>query len=477
MNSTVEKLDDKRVKLSVEVDEAEFDAAVDAAFKRIAREVRMPGFRPGKAPRKLLEAQLGHQVGREEALREELPHYYARAVVEHDVDVISSPEIEITSGQESGPVAFDALVEIRPTVKAAGYNGLRVEIPSPEVPDAEIEEQIDRMRGQFAELVEVSRPAIDGDHVTIDINGKLDGEEVPGLTTTDYDYEVGSGAVVDEIDANLRGSKPGDILQFDAEHPDPDEGGTLQFRILVKEVKEAQLPELDDEFAAANSEFDSAEALREGLRSNMATMRIAQSRMALQQKTAEALAELVDEDVPEAMIDGEVRARVQDFAARIEQQGGTVEQYLEGAGQTAEELVAQFREPAEQAVKVDLGLRAVADAEDLWPDDDAVDEEIERAVADSGQRIEDVRERLADAGQLSGLRADLAKRAALEWLTDNVEIVDEDGDAIDRDLLEFPEVATDEDSQADADLESESAEESETEEADDESPDRDGEAD
>ncbi|NIR34808.1 MAG: trigger factor, partial [Actinobacteria bacterium] len=164
IESSLELLDDGKVKLTVEVDESEFDAAVDAAFRRIAKEVRMPGFRPGKAPRKLLEAQFGHQIGREEALREALPDYYARAVVHHDVDVIASPEIEITAGQEEGRVAFDAVVEVRPTVEVAGYNGLRVEIPRPTASDDEIDEQLERMRTQFAEFEPVERPAADGDH-------------------------------------------------------------------------------------------------------------------------------------------------------------------------------------------------------------------------------------------------------------------------------------------------------------------------
>ncbi|MFT5204425.1 MAG: trigger factor, partial [Candidatus Aldehydirespiratoraceae bacterium] len=166
VSSTVELLDDNKVKLSVEVDETAFDSALNDAFKRIAKEVRMPGFRPGKAPRKLLEAQFGHGVGREEALREALPDYYAEAVVAHDVDVIAPPEIDITGGQEEGQVTFDAVVEIRPVVEVGGYDGLRVTIPSPVPSDEEIDEQIDRMRQQYAEFVTVERAAADGDHVT-----------------------------------------------------------------------------------------------------------------------------------------------------------------------------------------------------------------------------------------------------------------------------------------------------------------------
>jgi trigger factor len=175
----------------------------------------------------------------------------------------------------------------------------------------------------------------------------------------------------------------------------------------------------------------------------MAAMKIAQSRMALQQKTAEALAELVDEDVPEAMISGEVNARLNDFVGRIERQGADMQAYLDSVGKTGEELVAEFRQPAEQAVRVDLALRAVAEAENLWPDDEAIDAELARATEESDQDVSKLRARLVEAGQMSALRADLAKRAALEWLTENVELVDEDGETIDRDLLEFPETDVD----------------------------------
>ena len=439
ITSTVELLDDNKVKLSVEVDEAEFDSAIDAAFKRIAKEVRMPGFRPGKAPRKLLEAQFGHGVGREEALREALPDYYAKAVVQHDVDVIAPPDIEITAGQEAGAVTFDAVVEIRPTVEVGGYDGLRVEIPSPTPSDEEIDEQIDRMRQQYAEFVAVERPAEDGDHVTIDIAGTHEGEEVPGLTTTDYDYEVGSGAVVAEIDENLRGASAGDELEFEADHPDPDEEAPLAFRVTVKEVKEAVLPELDDEWAAESSEFETVAELRADLVKRMSSMRIAQARMALQQNTAEALAELVTAEVPEAMIENEIDARLQDLVQRLQQQGIDPGQYLAQMGQTPEQLRAEFREPAEQAVKVDLALRTVAEAENLMPDDDKLTEAIDEMAAQSGMDGEELRERLTEVGQITPLRADLGKRDALEWLTENVELVDENGDPVDRALLEFPE--------------------------------------
>jgi trigger factor len=445
INSTVELLDDNKVKLSVEVDETEFDTAINAAFKRIAKEVNMPGFRPGKAPRKLIEAQFGHAVGREEALREALPEYYAQAVVAHDVDVIAPPDIEITAGQDTGAVLFDAVVEIRPVVEVAGYDGLRVEIPSPVPSDEEISEQLDRMREQYAEFESVERAADDGDHVTIDIVGTVGGEEVPGLTTSDYDYEVGSGAVVAEIDENLRGASVGDDVEFEAEHPDPDEEEPLSFKIAVKEVKEAVLPELNDEWAKESSEFESVDELRDDLLKRMSAMRIAQSRMALQQNTAEALAALVTAEVPEAMIESEIDARLQDMIGRLQQQGVDPGQYLAQIGQTPDQLRAEFREPAEQAVKVDLALRTVAESESLNPGDDKLTEAIDEMAVQSGQDGAELKTRLGEVGQLSLLRADLGKRDALEWLTDNVELIDEDGGPVDRALLEFPEESAEED--------------------------------
>ena len=447
MKSTVETLDDNRVKLSVEVDEETFDVAVDAAFKRIAKEVRMPGFRPGKAPRRLLEAQFGSAVGREEALREAMPEYYAQAVIEHDVDVVAPPEIEITGGQEDGPVQFDAVVEIRPSVSAAGYDGLRVEIPNPVASAEEIDEQIDNLRRNFAELSVVERAAADEDHVTIDIEATHGDEPVPGLTTTDYDYLLGSGAVVPEIDENLRGASAGDEVEFSADHPDPEEEEPLQFSITVKEVKEAVLPDLDDEFAKANSEFETVEDLRADMADRMNTMRIQQANMAVQQNTAEALAALVTDEIPESMIENEINARIQDLVQRLQQQGMDVGAYLDAVGQTAETLAAEFREPAEQAVKVDLALRSVADLQGLVPDDDRIDEVIAEMAGPSGQDPDELKARLADVGQISALRADLAKQAAMEWLTDNVELVDEDGEAIDREALEFPARGAEEDSE------------------------------
>jgi trigger factor len=437
VKTTVAPLEGNKVKLSVEVDEDEFDEAITAAYRKIAREVRIPGFRPGKAPRKVLERRLGSQVGREQALHDSLPEYYARALDEHEVDAIDSPEIDITSGQEDGAVAFDAVVEVRPEVQVPGYGGLRVELERPEADEEEIEAQIDRMRQVQATFADVDRPARDEDAVTIDITGTLDGETQEGLTADDYSYTVGSGAVTAEVDEQLQGAKAGDILEFDATHPDPDEERALRFRVLVKQVRERVLPDADDEWASENSEFDTIDELRASIRERSTLVRKARAQAELRQKTGEALAKLVTEELPEPLINHEVQHRAQDFAMRLQAQGLTPEQWFAMSGTDSDQLTAELKEAADTAVRVDLALRAVADAEGLEATEDDLDEEIAQVAERVNEKPAKVRTEFERGGQLAAVRSDIRKRKALDWLLERVEIVDPQGQPIERADLEI----------------------------------------
>jgi trigger factor len=431
VRSTVETLEGNKVKLSVEVDEVEFDQALDAAFRRIAREVRIPGFRPGKAPRRLLEARLGSNVGREEALRESLPEYYAQAVRDHDVDVIAAPTIDITAGEENGPVIFDAVVEIRPRVDVAGYGGLRVTVPRPAATDEEIDGQVERLRQQFGELSAVDRPAAAGDHVSINIQGSQNGEPVAGLTADDYLYEVGSGGIATELDDNLRGAKLGDVLEFDAEHPDAEQAA-VHFRVLVKDVKERVLPAVDDEWANEVSEFETVDELRADLAGRITEVKKFQSSLALRERVGEALAELVEDDPPQPLVDAVVRDRLQEWALALAQRGVEVSQYLDATGKTQEEIVDEFRAAARTSVRVDLALRAVADAEDLECDDADLEAEWARLAEQYKEKPERVRREFERNDQVAAVRSDIRKRKALDWLLEHVEVVDEAGEPIAR---------------------------------------------
>lgn len=438
MKSTVEPLEGNKVKLSVEVDEQEFEKAIDDAFRKIAREVRIPGFRPGKAPRKVLEARIGKQTARVQALNDAIPDYFAQAVVEHDVDVIAAPEIDIVGGQDHGAVAFDAVVEVRPQVTVPGYAGLRVTIPSPVVTSDEIDAQLERLRAQFGELATVDRPAAAGDYVTIDIAGSQDGEPLEGLTADDYLYQVGSGLIVPELDEQLRGAKVGEIVEFDAPHPSGEDEGVLHFRVLVKEIKERQLPELDDAFASEASEFDTLEELRADYATRIGTVKKARASMALREKVGEALAELVEDEIPEALVTAEMRERLNDLLMRLQAQGMSLERWLELSGRTQEQLLEELRQTATVSAKVDLALRAVADAEGLEATEEDLDAEYQAAASRLGVDPAKMREEFARGGQEQAVRSDIKKRKALDWLVERVEIVDEEGHPIDRADLEYP---------------------------------------
>lgn len=432
MKAVAEPIEGNKVKLSVEVDAAEFDKAVDAAFRRLAREVRIDGFRPGKAPRRVLEAKLGSGVAREEAVREALPGYYENALRETDTDAIAQPEIDITPGDE-GPLQFTALVEVRPIITVPGYNSLKVTVPTPGASEDDINQQIDRLRNQGAELTDVERAAKAGDAVVIDIHGQQNDEDVPGLDATDLTYEVGSGTLVEGIDDVITGAKAGDALAFTTEMPGVE--GEVNFKVLLKGVKEKKLPEVTDEWASEVSEFDTVDELKADLVKRISGIKKANAQMTLRSGTAEALSALVVDDVPDALIDGEVQRRVEDLAHRLSHQGATLQQWLEATGQSPEDFLAAHREDAMTAVKVDLALRAVVVAENIEISDEELDEEIEKVAENAGEQPKKLRKQLETNGVIAMVKHDLAKAKALQWLIDNAEVVDEDGNAVDVALL------------------------------------------
>ncbi len=264
-----------------------------------------------------------------------------------------------------------------------------------------------------------------------------------GLTADDYLYEVGAGAVVAEIDDQLRGAKVGDILEFDAEHPDPDSEASLRLRILVKEIKEKVLPEVDDEWANEASEFETVGELRDDLRKRAAMTRVVMAQMGLRNAAAQDVGALVElDDVPEAMIAAEMEHRLQDLLMRLQAQGVDFEGYLAGTGQDQESVVGELREAAVMATRADLALRAVAEAEGLEVTEEDLTEELEKLAQRVDQTAAEVRLALEEGDQLPAVRSDLRKRKALDWLVEHVQIVDEDGTPIDRADLEVPETET-----------------------------------
>ena len=458
MKSTVEALEGNKVKLSVEIDEQEFESAVDAAFKKIAREVRIPGFRPGKAPRRVLESHIGAGAGRAQALNDALPEYYSDAVVANEVDVIAPPEIEITDGQESGVIKFDAIVEVRPVITVSGYADMAVEIPAPTPSDDEIDAQLDRFRNQYGDLEVVERAADSGDFVTVDIEGSQNDEVLEGLVASAYLYEVGSAGIVPELDEQLVGAAAGDTRSFDAPHPNGDEEDPLHFEVTVTEVKAKVLPELNDEFAAQASEFETMAAWRDDLVTRMTEVRKAQSQMMVREKIGEALAELVTDELPEPLIAAEMNERLQDMAMRLQAQGLSLEQWLQFSGTDTEQFLDDLKTTADRSARVDLALRAIALAESIEVLEEDLDVEFEAVAARVQQDSDVVRTQLTEAGHLPALKTDISKRKALDWLTESVRISDEAGNSI-----VFADLAVADDEDGDTVPETPASEEDETE--------------
>jgi trigger factor len=436
MRATASPIEGNRVRLSVEIDEDEVDQAVRETAKRLAGQLRVPGFRPGKVPRQVLEARLGgSSVLREQAIRDALPDMYAQAVVDTEVDPIAAPDIDIVSGADQGVVAFDAVVEVRPTVSIPGYAGLVVTLPAIEVTDEDVDRQVDRLREQFGELVPVQRPARDGDHVTVDLVATRPAQD--DVRLDDYLYEVGSGSVVAGLDEQLRGSVAGDILEFTAAVPTPgNDTADAQVKVLVKEVKEKVLPEPSDAWASEASEFATLEELRDDLRSQLSRVRRSQAQLLLHQKVIDALVDLVEEAAPEPLVESEIQERLQDLGHRLEERRMTVEQFLRASGQDEQSLLAGLRAGAERSVKADLALRALVDAEDLQVSDEELERYLAEMAEQAGLEVKQVRDRIDRSGRLPAVRSEQRKEKAVRWLLDHVELVDENGEPIDRAVLQ-----------------------------------------
>ena len=436
--TSVDQLEDNKVKITVEVDESDVDEAIDAAFKKISKDVSLPGFRPGRVPRKVLEAKFGQEYARSEALNELIGQNYRNAVIAHEVDAIAQPEVNITEGEESGPLCFEAVVATRPSVSLEGYNELTITLPPLEATKEEIDNQIDNLREQAAEREEVDRPAIMADFVTIDLSGSQDGEPEESLTADDFTYEIGSGFIVDSIDENLLGTKVGEIVEFEGDHPN-EEGAVLSFRALIKKIEEKKLPELTDEFVAEMTEFETVDLLTEDTENRITESKRIQASNLLIEQIGSELAELVSEDPPETLINDQVQQQLQEMAMRMAQQGMQFEQFLEATGQDIEALAENMKEPAARVVKIDLALRAVAAAQNILVEQSDIDKEISQMAEYYNQEETQLVEIFQENGQMLTLKADLMKQKAMKYLEENVEIVDPDGNPIEREAFLLPE--------------------------------------
>jgi len=429
MRATTTLLENNRIMLTVEIDDAEMDEAMDAAAKVLSKQVSVKGFRKGKVPKNVLIANIGGtSVLRTEAIRESLPDFYARAVADSLIDPIGQPDINITAGEEEGQLTFEAEVEVRPEISIKGQRELRVTIPSPVVTDSEVDLQINRYLETDAVLNPVDRPIVTGDLVTMDVHVQQIATEAEPLDMTDFMYTVGTGSIAEGIDELILGLKAGEDLKMNAP---VGEGVVATYELKLKQVQERVLPELSDEWVAENSEWTSAEEMREAILVQMRRRQMSQRDAALI-----ALSELVAEDVaPEVLINAETNERLHDLGERLGAQKLTLEMFLQVTNQSPEDLLATLRHDAVRAVRVDLAMRALVAAEHLEATPEEIDEELERTAEAMGVSADLLRDNLRDSGRVVSFTAEVSKMKASKWLIENVVYVDPEGVEIDHAML------------------------------------------
>jgi trigger factor len=438
MHATTTALENNHVKLVVEVDEPEMAEAIDAAAAKLSKQVSIKGFRKGKVPKNVLMAHLGGPSAlRNEAIRDSIPDFYAHAVSDTLIDPIAQPDINITAGEEEGVLVFEADVEVRPEVSIAGHGDLRVTIPSPVVTDDEVNAQIDRFRETDAVLNEVDRPIVTGDLVSMDVHVEQVASEEDPLDMSDFMYTVGSGTITEGVDELIVGMKAGEELKVNGKI---GQGAVATYELSLKKVQERELPELNDEWVQENTEWQSADEMRDTIFAQMRRMRVAEAQRTQRDSVLVALSDLVSADVvPDALVQDETNERLHDLGHRLEQQKLKLETFLQVTNQSSDQLLETLRADAVRAVRIDLALRALVREENLEPTDEEVDEELTTTAEAMKVSADRLRANLRDSGRVVTFRAEVAKMKASRWLTDHVTYVDPEGVEIDPNLLKADE--------------------------------------
>ena len=433
MQTTVEETDKHEVRLTIEVPPDEFGKDLDRAYRKVARQVKIPGFRKGKVPRQVIDAQIGRDAVLGEFLEDSVPTYYRDAMRENDLAPIAQPDIDLQQVEEGKPFVFTATVEVRPRLRFedADYKGIELDRPTTEVTDQDVDAMIDSLRERFAELEPVARPAHVDDYVVMDIRASVHGQDVADATRQDYLYEVGSGEFGPKLDAELEGKRAGEILKVNDVLPErfgDDAGREVSLQVLVKDVRAKKLPAADDEFAKTASEFDTLKELRAELAEQIAQSKDRAADGIIRDAALGALIERTRVDLPESLVDEETGHRVSHARERAERAGTTLDQLLASQGFDELRFRADARQHAERAIIADLVLEAIARAEDIQVTPEELAREITGLAAALGREPKEVAKTLESSGQIASLAGDIIRSKALDILVEHANIrLKEDG--------------------------------------------------
>ncbi len=432
MKSTVENLGPTRVRLAVEVPFDELGPSLDKAYKSIARQVKVPGFRPGKAPARIIDQRVGRAAVLDEAVQDAIPRYYAAAIRDNSVRTVGQPEIELTHLNDGDRLAFTAEVDVRPEVRVPDLTALSATVDDAVVAAEEIQEQLTSLRERFAVLRAADRPAATDDYVSIDMAATADGQEVPDGSTTGLSYQVGGGSLLPGLDDALVGMSAGEQRTFSTELvAGPFAGRTADVTVTVRSVKEKELPELDDEFAQTASEFDTLAELEADLRSRLERVRALEQGSQARDRVVEAVLAATDVPLPASAVQTELDWRTQDVRHRLEHAGATLDQYLTAERQSRDEFDAELRRSSEAAVMTQLVLDAIADQQQLAVSDADLSEHLVMQARRYGVGPEELANRMAQSGSLPSLVADVRRSKALAYLLEVVPVTDASGRRVD----------------------------------------------
>lgn len=435
LQTSSEPLERDRVRVRVEVPEAALGPAIDAVYRKWAHNIKVPGFRKGRIPRQLIDTRVGPDVIREEALRDALPDFYREALRSEELEVIAPPDIEVVEFESGSPLVFEATVDLRPEVALPDFESLRVTAPDSGITDADIAEQLERLRDRFAELETIGREARLGDFALIDLKGYRHEEPVEGASAPDLLYEIGSGTGPSKLDEELQGARPGAILKFTDTMPaDAGDvaGEEIAFTVLVKEVKAKRLPELDDEFAKTVGEFDSLEELKEDLGVRLVSVKAQVVKEQIANLVLDAAIDALELEPPEKLVDGESNHRMEHFSEDLERNGLTIQDYASASDMTELEIRGEMRIQAARSVKAELLLEEVARTQKIEVTEEDLSREVSVAAAQAQRDPQELAKQLVDSGRLGTVAADIMRRKALEYVVVTTNVigrpVEEDGD-------------------------------------------------
>ena len=424
MSVQVEKLEKNMAKLTIEVAPEELEKAIEGAYQKNKSKISVPGFRKGKVPRQMIERMYGKEVFYEDAVNALIPEAYEKAVNECEEEIVSSPKIEVAQVEAGKPFIFTAEVALKPEVKLGKYKGVKVEKADTEVTDEEVEKEIDKERESNARNIDVTDRAVkDGDIVTLDFEGFVDGTAFEGGKGENYPLTIGSGTFIPGFEEQLVGAEIGKETEVNVTFPEDYQAEDLKgkaavFKCTVKEIKEKELPALDDEFASEVSEFETLAEYKADVKGRLEERKAKAAREAKEAAVIEEIIKDSDMEIPEAMIETQQRQMIDEFAQRIQMQGLTLEQYFQFTGASYDQMIEQVKPQAEKRIQSRLVLEAVAAAEKIEATEEDYEEELKSMAEAYQMEVDKVKELLPEKS-VQQIKEDIAVKKAAEFVVDN----------------------------------------------------------